>query len=360
MMENQKNHSENVKIPMATIREIANKVDVHRVLDVLGIQMFRDTGYEMRGCCPIHKGDNPTSFSITYNSRGRIGPWWYCRTGCHAGGDIFELVQRVMKIPFVESIFFVAEIAGYDLSSLAVPSEMIKPNENMLHDEDMRAFIETSQSVFGREYGVAHPDLNDEFVEVCRRRRNGYFSKRGFSRELLDLFCVGFCPAYASEWSEPRVTIPFYFADGRLAGISGRMMYDCTEGKYKIMSGSRKAECLYNLNNALPYIKETQSLIVTEGFAHVWRSWQFGKRNTVAIMGKDMSEEQQFLITSMARTVAVAFDNDEEGRKGAEDAIERLSKFCNVYQMIPPYGKDLADLTITEFKKLLRMAKKVA
>ena len=348
------------QIPMKTIREIANTIDIHLLLHTLGVKVFRDTGYEMRGCCPIHKGDNPTSFSVTYGSKGRVGPWWYCRTGCHAGGDVFELVQRVKKIPFIESILFVAELAGYDLSSLAVPKSSIVPNQNILHDSDVDSFIEMSKGAFGREYGVAHPDLNDAFVELCRGRRNGYFSRRGFSRELLDFFNVGYCPAYESEWVESRATIPFYSKDGSLAGISGRLLYDSTDGKYKIMTGSRKAECLYNINNALPYIQEKHSVIITEGFAHVWRAWEYGKRNIVAIMGKDLSFEQEFELISMVKTVVVAFDNDEEGRKGAEDAIERLSRFCNVYQMIPPYGKDLADLSLEEFRKLLRLAKKVA
>jgi len=79
-----------------------------------------------------------------------------------------------------------------------------------------------------------------------------------------------------------------------------------------------------------------EGLIVVEGFFTVCEFWQRGRKNVVALMGSSMSREQERLIVETVGPkgrVLLALDNDEAGRKGSEDAVNRLRSQVFVREM---------------------------
>jgi hypothetical protein len=76
--------------------------EVHAVRDLRPIAEYlescghplRHTVEGWRGRCPIHRGENPTTFHVSPD--GRL---WHCFRGC-GGGDLIELIRRMEGISF--------------------------------------------------------------------------------------------------------------------------------------------------------------------------------------------------------------------------------------------------------------------
>jgi DNA primase len=335
--------------------EISRRVDPFKLCDELGIEIFRVRGNQLRARCPIHKGDNPTAFSIDFDPDGKLPIVWMCRTECQTNGDIYELIRKVKKCSFLDAVNWVACFVGMDKGEL--PESM--PTTH--HDDDMRDFLGLfgSKRNFNSNNGYVCPDICDSFAEKCAKNRTDYFEKRGYDPSILELFQVGYCPKGRSEWKEDRITVPFRDMNGKIVGISGRVVREReSPEKYKILSGSNKKENLYGLDLALPYIREKGSVILVEGFSDVWKCWMHGVRNVVAVMGKALTKEQMNLLLQLVTTIVVAFDGDSEGKMAAEDAVEKTLNFFTVYHIEPPDDKDIGDLDKQEFIAVCRSARK--
>ncbi|MDP4224876.1 MAG: toprim domain-containing protein, partial [Bacteroidota bacterium] len=111
--------------------------------------------------------------------------------------------------------------------------------------------------------------------------------------------------------------------------------------------GFTKTNYLYNLNLALPEIRKSRQLILTEGYHEVWRSWEAGIRNIVGIMGCHLDNDgvQKRLIMKYSRDIILALDNDEAGVQGMMEIGKELEKFCRVrvVQVPAPY-KDIGEI----------------
>lgn len=86
------------RIDLDRLREAVTVADV---LCHFGGEASTERG---RTRCPVHRGENPTSFS--FDARR-----WHC-FACGAGGDAFDLIEELMQCGFREAIAVVAQLAG--------------------------------------------------------------------------------------------------------------------------------------------------------------------------------------------------------------------------------------------------------
>lgn len=80
-------------------KDIKSKVTIEQVALWLGLPLQKD-GATLRCACPIH-GGGPRALVVTpglVNKDGSIGAFWCHANGCKKGGDMIELVAKVMKI----------------------------------------------------------------------------------------------------------------------------------------------------------------------------------------------------------------------------------------------------------------------
>lgn len=70
------------------LEAVKKEVSVSRLVEDAGVTLKRH-GSELRGVCPIHRGDNATAF-VVY----REGSRWRCFR-CSEGGDVLELFERL-------------------------------------------------------------------------------------------------------------------------------------------------------------------------------------------------------------------------------------------------------------------------
>jgi len=130
---------------------ISNRLNLHVILSKASLEdlaqqagaKFQRSGGELRGTCPLHKGDNPTAFVIYADSNGH--PRWHCHTKCDAGGDAIDFVQRWQGLDFMGAVKYLAETLHLDLADLGFDSasaqrEMEHRKQTDLLDEAAKYF----------------------------------------------------------------------------------------------------------------------------------------------------------------------------------------------------------------------------
>lgn len=342
-------------------RDIETRISIRSLCEVFKIRPTTDNGVAIRAPCPIHHGDNPSGFTLTYNERGRHVRW-ICSSGNCGHGDLVSLVMAIQNCRFNDAVQFLCDLAGTSVKDI---SGMFKQaSDESFHYDDVRKFNDAMRE-FKCDRDKPKPEyvspfICEEFVQECIKRRNQYFTRRGFPDEVQAQFEVGFVPLHLSPWRKnqfpARVTIPLRDESGALVGISGRIIRECSNAndKYNILPGSRRGEILYGLNLTSKYIKQADEVVIVEGFADMWRCWQHGVRNVVALMSKDTSWEQFRMILSIANRFIVAVDNDKFGKKGGDKIERRLRDMGTVTRLMPPRDRDIGSLEKDEFDILFK------
>jgi DNA primase len=159
----------------------------------------------------------------------------------------------------------------------------------------------------------------------------------------LDYFEIG--GGYRTSDDLTRDVISIRDIDGKLVAYSLRDIRPNAkyESKYWITPGFDKDKVLYNLHRIVPV---DGPLVLVEGFKSVWRLYDYGIRNVVAVMGSKLTPGQQKLLFSNAlHGVVIFFDCDVAGVEGAMTAYEALRYRLDVWPVfITEEGKDPADL----------------
>ena len=107
---------------MVDFAEVKAAHPIGKVVELLGIEVTKQRNGQLRGCCPIHNGNDPRGFVIT-PSKGL----WYCFKGC-GGGDVIALVAKVKDItPKDAAEWLVGDVGG--TSSRTVPDKDTVPEQ---------------------------------------------------------------------------------------------------------------------------------------------------------------------------------------------------------------------------------------
>lgn len=261
------------------------------------------------GCCPLHGGDNTTAFSM-FKENGA----WICFTrGCHTeyGNSLFNftkaMIAKIKNIPFLtvknKDVMEFLDIKGNNIPEWEPPKFIIDEPED------------------------PQPVLMS--AEICRSILNepsSYYLRRGFSKEILLKYQV--CELADAHTMNGRAIVPTFNLDGtELVGYSGRSTTD-THPKWLHSYNFKRNKNLYNQWSVGPHIEKTGTIIITEGFAKVWRLEESGIHNSVAIYGTEMGNSQIGLINQLGPSrVIILMDNDEPGKKAAKTIESKLSGF---------------------------------
>lgn len=324
--------SENFK---EKLNYLKNAVDPHYLLENLGIKIDHETPKEIRSSCAIHGGDNKTAFRFNKESRT-----WVCFTQkCHEiyGNDVIGLIKALLKTDFISAVDYLKNLVG-DVGEVNYIESKRK--------REIDTFIKSYTSV-----SMKHVDVNEEYLNVAKCLRSSFFLNEGFKKETLDYFEI------AGGWTDKhgiiRDIIPIRDINGKLMSYSLRDTRKNVEEdfKYIFTPGFDKDNCLYNLQNVKKYGTELP-LIIVEGFKSVWRLYEYGIKNVVAVMGSSITEGQQALLLANAlKGVVVFFDNDLAGVNGiikaCLDLVGKLDVKPVFIQETDENGKGLdpADLT---------------
>jgi DNA primase len=317
-------------------KAIKAAVSLQAVLDRYGVNWLRKNGDELRGRCPIHKGEGKDTFHASL-----VKGVFHCFS-CKKRGNVLDFVAAMETCSVrdaglkLQEWFMVAALPAESAGNkkTAATKAVVASAENRTRESESGGVELVNKPLTFQLKGIdpAHP----------------YLAARGISRETLEVFGVGYFPGKGSMAG--RVVIPIHNESGELVAYAGRAI-DGAEPKYKFPAGFHKSLVLYNLNSALEQ-DSTGAVVVVEGFFDCMKVSQT-VHVCVALMGSSLSKEQEELLCRHFRQAVLMFDADEAGQSCGEDCLKRLSRRMWVRTAIVPEGKQPDQLTDEEIRGVL-------
>lgn len=183
--------------------------------------------------------------------------------------------------------------------------------------------------------------LSNEAQKVLNERLN--------NQSIIKEFNLGFCPPTSSfEFNllNGRLIVPIYDTYGSPIALAGRKIdyynsavkdfykkeTDSFKGVEKylkwrsskwINTPYKKANYLYNLNNAKKSIYENNFAIIVEGYFDVIHLYSLGFHNVVALCGTNLSSKQCELLFRYCDKIVLVLDGDTAGKIYSEKNINQ-------------------------------------
>ncbi len=336
---------------MSDIQAIKDKLDIKQFIEEY--LPVKKAGAYWKACCPFHHEKSP-SFMISPDKQ-----IWHC-FGCGKGGDIFSFLQEIEGIDFPEALKILADRAGVQLTQNSV-SQVNKDKKNRLLEVNAKA------ANFFHHFLLEMP---------AGKSALNYLEKRGLSKETIENWQIGFVP---EQWDlltqyllkkgfgiedilgaglaikkdngrdcfdrfRGRIMFPLFDVHGNIVGFTGRVLVETENSGGKYMNTPQtevydKSRVLYGLNKAKTEIKAKDLVVLVEGQMDVIACHQAGMKNTVAVSGTALTEEQIVLIKRFTRNLAMAFDADKAGENAAKRGIDTaIAQGLNVRVIKIPEG----------------------
>lgn len=349
-----------MRIEQETINEIREKNDI---LDVVSEYVkLEKRGRNYIGLCPFHDEKTP-SFSVSEDKQ-------ICHCfGCKKGGNVFQFIQEIKDIPFVEAVKELGSRVDINVESNEPSSseaivddhiKMIEMHELMANNfhyilkhteegEEALAYLKsrgfTDELINDRKIGYSpnHSKFTHDFLE-----KNGYDAVLAFEAGLLSRNDETF--DYFDRFRD-RIIFPLLNFQGKTVGFSGRTYTDQTP-KYLNSPETpifQKRKMLYNIDRARKFIRQNDEVILLEGFMDVIKADQADIKQVVATMGTALSKEHIIMVKKLASNVTLLYDGDFAGNEAALNVGKiLLNEGINVYVVHLPKKMDPDDY-ITEY-----------
>ncbi|MDA0918730.1 MAG: DNA primase [Planctomycetota bacterium] len=315
-------------------------------------------GAEYKCLCPFHDDTNPSM--RVYPDRQSFRCWV-----CDTGGDVFTWVMKREALSFPETMRFLAERAHIE-----IPEQSKQQSEQFAKKEELHAvlkwaelqfhecFLKSSEAKDARDY-IAGRGYSQQTVEEFRlgyhpedwdwiqRKAKSQFSIEALQQSQL-IRKQDDRPGY-SDYFVDRVLFPIHDERRRTVAFGGRLIPGHKErgGKYFNSKESpvfHKSRVLYGLPNARDGIRDTNTVLVVEGYADCVACHQFGVRNVVATLGTALTELHCTRLKAFAQKVVMVYDGDDAGQNAAAKAVGMLiGQSVDLRVLTLPEGADPDD-----------------
>jgi DNA primase len=327
-------------VPTEIIAEVRNRASIVEV--VSDVVVLKHSGKTFKGCCPFHQEKTP-SFHV-YPDRG-----FFVCFGCNEKGDVFSFVQKVRNCGFGEALRDLAHRYGV---------QIVESTEDRA-EYDRRSLIM-----------MLYQQANEYFRKLLHDPEQGliardYLNKRGITDDIIERFQIGYAPntwdgllSYLTHANKVtpdtlveaglirhkaetnryydlfrhRLMIPIHDDQGRVIAFGGRTLGD-DQVKYINSPESPiyiKGEHLYAFYQAKESIKQSDSVIVVEGYFDAITAHQYGYTQTVATCGTAMTERQAKLMIRYtdSKRVFLCFDADAAGQNAVTRGTNTISQIA--------------------------------
>ncbi|CAM3117363.1 DNA primase [Filibacter tadaridae] len=354
------------RIPEEQIEAIRSKTDI---VDLIGefVQLTK-RGKNWFGLCPFH-GESTPSFSVSEDKQ-----LFHC-FGCGASGNAITFIMDMENSPFTEAVIKLAERTGIEIDADVSSVSSEKPNNEFKHMVEAHTLAANFYS---------HLLLNTVEGEEALQ----YLEKRGFSRESIEKYRIGWSLNDYSALSDLLKRKRFELREMEQAGLCimkddgtgyfdrfrGRIMFPLCDdlGNVVAFSGRtlssgkqeakylnspetpifEKGQLLYNFHNARLNVRKTGKVILFEGFMDTISADRAGVQNSVAVMGTSLSETHLIKLKRIAKEIIICCDGDDAGweaskrfasmalKKGMEVRIALLPGRMDPDDYIAEYGEE--------------------
>lgn len=282
---------------------------IHKGNEIAVTCPFHSNGMERKPSCFIYVGDDDQL------------PWGTFH--CFACGEKGSLIK------FLSGVF--------DCNEYYVKGWL---KRNFTERIDTIRDIDIEGSISFNRGKLDTPTYMNESILNKFQKWHPYIEQRHISPDIAKRFDVGYDPSTES------LVFPIRDRNGKLLFLTRRSV----EGKIFHIDPSA-SKVVYLLNEV--FKNNYKQVIVVESQINALVSYSYGFP-AVALFGAGTTDSQMDELNhSPIFHYILMYDNDEAGRKGASRFKKLIRKDVLVDDILMPYGKDVADLSKDEFRKLL-------
>ena len=299
-------------IPQETIDRV---VDSTNIVELIGsFVALKKIGQNFQGLCPFHDDKTP---SLSVSPEKKI---FRC-FGCGASGNAITFLRRHKNLPFPEALRFLAGKARIPMDT----------------EEDK------TRELFLFCLAKAQEELAAQLRSGAFRSAVNYLAERGINQTTQEEFAIGYAGSVKDliaalkqsgikkeaplrvgllKEKEQGITCPFMgriifpITDQRSApvGFGGRAIDHSLQAKYINSPDS----AIFNKRRVLFGLKQLRipndTVFVVEGYFDVLTLHQAGFKNTVGLLGTELSSEQIRILENIAQNAILIFDGDPGGQ----------------------------------------------
>ena len=357
------------------IRHIMAKVDIECLLKKLNIRVKKIKKGHVIGWCPDHH---------LFTGKLPSHPKWemdlvtgktYCSTESR-GSSILHIIRRLCECSLPEAMNILESSAVGDTSIIKNRIEqqlrlaqVVEEKKNPKDNKILQSLLPVIKEGFISERGFNYFKKNNiqepivkkfDIVEI----KYGRYKDRvvvPFKSEL-DGELVGFVAIELKgkkQWVRDRVEAFRKFNEindyKTLFGLVKKYWYEYL--KVVFCKDSELEGHLFGLWELINDKKDLSEVILVEGERDALKMQQEGF-NAVGTHGSRFSEGQKKLLKKHGvKTVCIAFDGDEPGRKATERVYNDIKDEFETFRINLPDGYDPKDYDVFEFLKLLKESK---
>ncbi len=341
-------------ISPASIQEVMNRADI---IDVIGqFVRLRKRGTNYLANCPFHNEKTP-SFNVS-PAKGI-----YKCFGCGKAGNVVTFLQEHEKLTYPKAIRWLADHYKITLEETERSPEQ---QQKQLTEEGLRILNEYAATWL-------HETLHNN--EEGQLIGQSYFKQRGFRKEIIEKFRLGYDPeqgeafyqaavnkGYKADMLERaglvknrngmyrdvyrgRVIFPIQSVTGRILGFGARILKSNEKAPKYINTPENeiyvKSKVLYGMYQSRQAIGKLDECLLVEGYTDVISLHQGGVENVVSSSGTSLTEDQLRLIGQLTKNLTILYDGDPAGIKAALRGLDMaLSQSFNVQLVLLPEGED--------------------
>jgi len=335
----------------STIEEIKSTLDIVNTINKY--VKLKKAGKNYSGLCPFHNEKTP-SFIVSPDIQR------YRCFGCGKSGDIFNFIQEIETLDFVQTLEKLATEAGVEIKKSGNYGKFAWLEWLNSFSADFY-----HKSLMGNQGEKALKYLNNRGIsnELAIKYKIGYAAKgnplsaeiknksknRLSKRQLLQTGL--FTDKYSSirDKFNDRIMFPIWNLSGKIVGFSGRQTPQNNFGPKYLNTPEtpifHKSKTLLGLYQAKNFIRKEDLAILCEGNLDVISSETVKLFNVVAPMGTAITQQQLEILARYTKNILFFFDSDEAGQKAVERGFKLATKLkLNTFAINPNPYQDIDDM----------------
>ncbi|MCJ7805250.1 DNA primase [Patescibacteria group bacterium] len=314
------------------VEEVKQKTDI---VGIIGEKIqLKKAGRNYKALCPFHNEKTP-SFMVSPELQ-----IFKC-FGCGETGDVFSFLEKYEGMEFGEALRYLADRVGVKLAPLRFEDRGEKERLIEINSYASKFYhyvlLHHPAGKIALDYLTKERELKPATIEEFQL---GFSPDAPGAIERLLVSKKKFAPSEvekagiiyragsrAVDRFRGRVIFPLFDHRGNVVGLAGRILpSEKNKDLAKYINSPdtpvyHKGSLLYGLNLSRSLIKKKNTAIVVEGELDMISSWQAGIKNTVALKGTALTEDQLRLLSRFSERAILALDSDIAGDVAARRGI---------------------------------------
>ncbi len=331
------------------IQKIIDATDIVKL--VSNYIKLEKNGKNYKGLCPFHTEDTP---SFVVSPEKNLA---HC-FGCGGGGSPVKFLEQIENISFMEALEKLANFNGIPFQTKI----NTKVDNNTKYYKIMQIavnfykkfFESTEEGLKAKEYlhqrGLDDETINAFNIGLSPKPGDTLYQVLKESKVLeLDMSDIGLVDKGKNNYYDlfsNRIMFPIYNEDGNPIGFSARIFNNNDKNTAKYINSRetiiyKKANVIFNLQNAKGNILKNKRVILHEGQMDVIASYRSGLKEAICTMGTALTINQAKLLQKYTNHAIICYDGDKAGINASLKAINIFRSLgFMIHLVLLPNGMD--------------------